>query len=144
MQARTVLPHKFGTRVSGSEDRFKILDAVAASASAGARTAELKVAGYARLVLAVDFTRSAGTAVVITPTYSLDGGTTYASFTSEAVAAGAATVSPYVVTRTVSLSDIFGHALDVRGMDRVKLLFAVTGGGASDLLTVYATGAVGI
>jgi hypothetical protein len=144
VHSSTVRLHKFGTRVGGTEHRYKALDAVAASAAAAARTIELTVRGQARLVLKVDFTRSAGTAVVLTPTYSLDDGTTYASITSTTISSGAGALDVYTDTRTTSSSGIFGVAYDVRGYDKFKVLFAVTGGGAGDLLTVYATGAVGL
>jgi hypothetical protein len=129
---------KLGTKAGA--DRYLVLNAVAASAGASSRTIEIDTSGgWERLVLQIEYTQSAGSAVVVTPTYSLDGGTTYCQLTSTSVAAGAGTVSDYVDTHASGASENFGLAYDVAGYDKFKIVFSVTGGGASDLLSVLAT-----
>lgn len=132
---------KYGSPADGYRDRWLVLNGVAANAAAGSRTITLPVHGLSRLVVSVEFTRSAGTAVVLTPSYSLDDGETYARLTSTSVLDGAGTVSTYSDTRTTSASENIGLSYDVAGMDYFKIVFTVTGGGASDLLTVLVSGA---
>jgi len=117
----------------------KLLNAVAATAAAASRTVTIATTGRVKATLQVDYVYSAGTAVTATCTGSLNQGTSYASLTSTSVAAGTGTVTPYVDSFAISAASAnFLLEYDVRTYDRLKCVFAVTGGGAGDTLTVYA------
>ncbi len=144
MSATPVIRRKFGTRSAGATERFKALDGVAATASDGSRTVTLDVRGMARVVFVIEYTRGgAGTAVTLTPSVSLDEGTTYGRLTSTSVAAGAGTVSAYTDTYTSSATGTICVSYDVRGYDYFKVIFAITAGNGSDTLTVYASASAG-
>ncbi len=132
---------KYGTPKAGERERFLVLDGVAADAAEASRTITLPTHGMSRLVLQVEFTRSAGTAVTLTPSYSLDDGANYCRMTSTTISLGTGTLSQYTDSRTTSSTESFGVTYDVAGMDYFKVVFAVTSGGSSDLLTVLASGA---
>ena len=124
---------------SCSAANCKLLNAVASNAAAASRTFTIDTAGWAKTVLQVNYVYNAGTAVTMTCTASLDGGTTYASITSTSISAGAGTVTAYVDTFAISAASAnFLLEYDTRVYDHLKCVAAVTGGGASDTITVYA------
>lgn len=122
-----------------SAQHCKLLDAVAANAAAASRTFEIDTAGWVKATIQVDYVYSAGTAVTLTCQGSLNQGTSYASITSTSVGAGTGTVTAYVDSFAISAASAnFLLEYDVRTLDRLKCVAAVTGGGANDKVTVYA------
>jgi hypothetical protein len=116
----------------------KMLNAVAANAAAASRTFTIDTEGYVAVALQVDYVYTAGTAVTMTCTKSLNQGTTYASVTSTSVAGGTGTVTAYADSFAVTASTNFTLEYDVRNYDKLRCVAAVTGGGAADTITVYA------
>lgn len=126
-----------------------MLEAVALNASAGTRTLTLPLSTnfsrgtdgptYAKVKLVINYTYSAATTVVVTYTSSIDGGTTYGSETSTAIAAGAGTVSVYTDTYTTgSANAIIKLSYDVAGCTHAKFVFSGASAGAGDLINVQA------
>ena len=117
------------------------LSAVASNAAAALRTFTIDTSTFVKLTLQVNYVWATGTAVTMTCTGSIDQGTTYASLTSTSIAAGTGTVKPYVDSFAVTASANFLLEYDVRTLDRLRCVAAVTGGGANDTITVYASAA---
>jgi hypothetical protein len=133
-----------GTVVSGSSSNYRTLNGVAANAAAGSRTFECAVGGYSKLSLWVDVVEvGAITAIVVTCSASPNGGTTYAQLTSTSVSGGTGTVVAYSDSYATTASATVLFEYDVRTYDYFKCTVDVTGGGASDTITAYATAAVG-
>jgi hypothetical protein len=139
------------TKDSSTND-FNLLEGVALNATAALRTITVPIAqakaatgeGYEKLVVVVDFTYNAATTVVLTPTCSIDGGSTYASETSTAITAGAGSVSIYADTYTTgAASAVFRVVYDVAGCTHYKIVFSGASAGASDLVDVQAALTVG-
>jgi hypothetical protein len=135
-----------------SANKYDLLAAVALNASAATRTITVPVAqarlstgdGYSRLIVGVDFTYAAATTVTLTPTCSLDGGTTYFSVTSTAITAGAGAVSLYVDTYTTSAASAkFSVGYDVGACTHFKIVFGGASAGAGDLVDIQAALTVG-
>lgn len=128
------------SKLRDAEDFGAILTAVALNGAAGTRTAIITLnKRFARVTLVQSYTYSAATSVTLTPSKSIDGGTVYASYTSKAITAGAAAVSPYTEVATGTASWIYETTLDVEGVDAIKLVYSAGGSpGAGDLLTVRA------
>lgn len=135
-----------------STNKYNKIESVALNATAALRTLTVEVAqvkrttgdGYEKLVVVVDFTWAAASTVVLTPTCSIDGGSTYASETSTSIAAGAGTVSPYADTYTTGgASAVFRVVYDVSGCTHYKIVFSGASAGATDLIDVQAALTVG-
>jgi hypothetical protein len=128
------------SRLHDAVDFGAILSAVALNGAAGTRTATLTLdKRFTRCTVVDDYTYSAATSVTITPTVSIDGGTTYGNITSESISSGAAEQSSYVVTETGTASWTQRHSYDVEGCDKLKLVYAGGGTpGAGDLITAKA------
>jgi hypothetical protein len=135
---------KAGTAFCADAGACKVLDAVAGNAGAAAHTFILKTNGFSVLSVQVDFTRNAGTALVLTCTGSLNDGNSYGSIASSNIVAGGAADNAFIETWTTSTTGnyIFG-GYDVSRYDYVTCVLAVTSGGASDATTVYAVASVG-
>jgi hypothetical protein len=100
--------------------------------------------GFEKLVVVIDYTYSAATTVTVTPTCSVDGGSTYASETSTAISAGAGTVSVYSDTYTTGAANaVLRLVYDVSGCTNYKLVFDGASAGAGDLVDVQASLVVG-
>ena len=135
---------KAGTAFCSDTGACKVLDGVAANASAALRTFVLKTYGYSVVGVQVNYTRSSGTALVLTCTGSRDGGVTYGEIDSVNISAGVGTMSPFYLTKTTSTTGNYNFdGLDVRRFDYVSCILAVTSGGTSDLADVYAIASVG-
>ena len=128
---------KYGTAVA--TERYKVLSAVAASASATDRTFTLDVRTFSHLSVVVDFTKHTGTALVLTCSASLDLGTTYAQLTTTSTSSGAVTVSKRVDTLAVAGSDKGSFEYELGAWDYFKCLVDITGGDATDFIDAYAT-----
>jgi hypothetical protein len=127
------------TKVSAS----KVLNAVALNAAAASRTFVLTVAGLSKVTIQVDLTRDAATDLSLTCSVSLNGGSSYAQLHSTSVAAGVGTMSAYSDVKAGTASVNVPFEYDVRTYDKIRCTVAGTSGGAADLVTVYAIGAVG-
>jgi len=126
---------------------FKLLDGIALNATASTRTIDVEIgpsrAEWAKVSVIVDYTYTAATTVVATPTCSQDG-TLYASFTSRSISSGAAAVSPLVDTYTTGGANAtYILEYDVRSCKNFKIVFSGASAGASDLVDVYAAVIVG-
>ena len=135
-----------------SSNDYNVLEAVALNAAAATRTYTVSAGaltdapsdGFAKLVVVIDYTYSAATTVTVTPTCSLDGGSTYASETSTSIAAGAGTVSVYSDTYTTGGANaVLRLVYDVSGCTHYKLVFGGASAGAGDLVDVQAALVVG-
>lgn len=124
------------TTSSGSE---KLLDAVAGNASAATRTITIPIqAGWTDLVLQVDTTRTAHEAIVVTASCSINHGVSYGNINSiESAGNGAYDVYSATWTKaaTASTSETFNFG--IYGCDHMKLVVALTTGGAADFMTAY-------
>lgn len=116
----------------------RMLNAVASNSAEALRTVTINVADYDTFAFQIDYVWNAGTAVTITCTGSLNQGTSYGSETSTAVSGGTGTVVAYADSFAVTASANFLVDYRVRHRDTYQCVFAVTGGGANDTLTVYA------
>ena len=139
--ANTVKWNSLGAACSNQAGSCPVLSAVAATASAGSRTFTIPVAHYSVTTIQINFTRTAGTAVTLTCTASLNGGSSYGSITSTAISSGAGTVTPYVDTWTTSASGNILLDYATARYDDLQCVVAVTTGGASDTFSVYAVSA---
>ena len=123
-------------------EKFAVLTAAALNGAVGTRTATITLnQRFTRFTVVTAYTYSAATSVSITPSYSIDGGSTFGSETSESVTSGAAALSVYVETLTGTASFTIRRTYDVEGCDAIKLIYA--GGGSpdgSDLITATAIG----
>lgn len=133
MRAPDALKFFFGTPVDG----------VAANAAAALRTATLDVIRFAQLAVVIDLSQSAATALTMTMAASVDGGTTYGDVQSMSVSSGTGTLSDMTWTKAVSGDVTITLDLPVVAYSNVQLVFAATGGGASDLITVTIMGGAG-
>jgi hypothetical protein len=132
-----------GSKLLDAVDFGAVLSAVALNGAAGTRTAIITLdKRFARVTVVTNYTRSSGTDVSITPSYSIDDGSTYGSETSEAITSGAAALSVYVETLTGTASFVIRRTYDVEGCDKLKLIYASTAAGAGDLITVNAVGSL--
>lgn len=117
----------------------ELLDGVALNAAAASRTLTLDLKKqYSKLLVVVNLTRSAATDLSVTPSLSLDG-VVYAQF----VLNSAGTLTNYAPVKAVSGNDVIPFEFDVRGLESIKMVFAGTSGGGSDLIDVYVTGIAG-
>lgn len=114
------------------------LSAVPATASEASRTATVKCHGTTKACVSVHFTKSAGTAITVTPYGSVNNGETYGRLQSRNIKDGVGTCSTYTDQMTVSASTALLLEYDTSALTHLKLVFSVTGGGSGDLLTVYA------
>lgn len=139
------------TKDSSTND-YNLLEAVALNATAATRTITVPISqvqsrageGFEKLVVGVEFTYAAASTVVLTPTCSMDGGSTYFSETSTAIAAGAGTVSLYTDTYTTGgASASFRLVYDVSSCTHYKIVFSGASAGATDLVDVQAALVVG-
>ena len=117
----------------------RLLNGVAGNAAAALRTFTINTGTFVKTTLQVDYVWTAGTAVTMTCSGSLNQGASYGRVTSTSVAAGTGTVTPYTDSRAVTASENFLLEYDVRTYDRLQCVVAVTGGGADDTITVYAS-----
>jgi hypothetical protein len=130
-----------------STNIYNLLEGVALNASAALRTitvpiAQVKAAGgdgFDKLVVAVEFTWAAASTVVLTPTLSIDGGSTYVADTNTVFTAGAGAIAARVDTYTTGgASATFRSTFDVPGCTHYKIVFSGASGGATDLIDVQA------
>jgi hypothetical protein len=130
------------SKLRDASDLGVVLSAAALNGAAATRTVALLLGKrFTRMTVQTTYTYSAATSVSITPTVSIDGGSTYASKTSELITSGAAALSVYVQTLTGTASFVIVTTYDVEGCDYLKLVYA--GGGApaaGDLITARAIG----
>lgn len=131
-----------GSKLLDAENFGAVLSAAALNGAAATRTATIDLQKkYTRITVSTAYTYSAATSVTITPTTSIDGGTTYDSYTSEAITSGAAALSAYTETLTGTASFTIKRTYDVEGCDKLKLVYSAGGSpGAGDLITVKAVG----
>jgi hypothetical protein len=133
---------------SSTPPRWNLLNGVALNGAASTRTIELRLfGGISKLILLVQHTNSSATAITATPTVSIDevsSSPTYSSIQSRAISSGTATDSDFVDSKSVSGDTNFQLEYDVRGAEWFKCVFAGTGADASDLLTVQASGVIGV
>ena len=120
------------------------LNAVAANAAAAARTVTVSNANqFSQIAFFVSFTRSAGTAVTMSVAEHYDSSDT-TDYTQQALD-GSSTPTldsgDKVISKTTSATGAWVWRVDVDG-EQVEAVFAVTGGGASDYLTVKWRGVV--
>jgi hypothetical protein len=130
------------SKLIDAEDFGAVLSAVALNGAAATRTAEITLnKRFTRITLTQAYTYSAATSVTLTPSKSIDGGTTYGQYTSKSISDGVATVSAYTEVVTGTSSWAYETTLDVEGVDKLKIVYSGGGTpGAGDLLTVKATG----
>lgn len=139
---------RFRNFAVGVTNSYNMLNAVALNGAAGTRTLTLDTGsigdGYGRLLVVLDYTYGAATAVTVTPSCSSDGGTTYGQETSTSIASGTGTVSAYSDSYTTGAANkTLRLKYDVTGCDHYKLIFAGTGANGSDLVNVQAALIVG-
>jgi len=121
-----------------------VLSAVPLNAAAASRTMLFNVRGYSTLKIQINYTYSAATVVIATPSCSQDNNTTYGSETSTGVISGTGTVSVYTDNYTTGAANAkIVLTYDTRGCDWYKVILSGTGAGAGDLVTTYAVAAVG-
>lgn len=134
-------------RNDASTNKYNLLEAVALNGAAATRTVTLSLAdlnhanrGFEKVVVVIDYTYGAATAVTVTPTLSIDGGTTYGSETSTSISSGTGTVSVYSDSYTTGAANaLLRLSYDVAGCTHLKLVIAGTGANGSDLVDVQAT-----
>jgi hypothetical protein len=130
------------SKLKDAVDFGAILSAAALNGAAGTRTATLTLdKRFTRVTVVTAYTYSAATSVTITPSVSIDGGTTYGSITSESITSGSAELSPYTEVETGTASWTYARTYDVEGVDKLKLIYSGGGSpGAGDLITARAVG----
>lgn len=133
-----------GTAVCQNNAACKVLSHVGGAGGDAAHTMVFRTIGYATLEVQINFTRVAGTALMLTWYCSKDMGTTYGQMSSQAISSGAATLNPFVQTWTTSTTGNYTFpGVDVRRCDMAKAVLAVTGGGSSDYVDTEAIASVG-
>jgi len=121
-----------------------VLSAVALNVTAASRTALFNVRGYSTLGCSINYTYSAATSVVVTPSVSRDNGSTYAVITQNNSGGTLGALAAYADTLTGTSSANISVTYDTRTVDVVKLVFSGGGSpGAGDLITVSCVAAVG-
>ncbi len=117
------------------------LAAVAANAAAASRTLTLDVTPYDQITLVLTLSRTAGVAITLTITESVDGGSTYGAQHSSSVASGTVTISPVTwTTGTISADYTLSLPIGCKSITHMKIVVAVTTGGAADLITAKVMG----
>lgn len=135
--------HKSSDLAVSGETKPLLLSGVACNAAAANRTYTMESEaglGYAVGTFQLDFTRSAATAVTITPTASVNGQTSWASIPPcDATTDGTCTLTGSgVYTRDVSGgSENIIFRVDFLGAQDIKLVVSCTAGGASDTFNLY-------
>jgi len=136
--AQQVGPKSLQTQVVNSSGGINLLSSVALNASSSARTVTVNTNGYKNVTLCFQTTRAAYTSVSVTPTCSVDGGTTYSSIPSTFVDSGVGTNTAYSDTINSSVSFNMCLIYDINSCDKMKFVFAGTGAGSSDTVTAQA------
>lgn len=131
----------FGTARSPNQHHARWRkDAVISAASINtAKTftlTEAEMGGFGMLGIFVEYTNSAGTAVVMTCTGSNDDGTTDFALQSCAVSAGTCTSTDATWSNAVSGDEDWMWKVDTQGALSVTCSFTATGGDGSDVATV--------
>lgn len=122
---------------------FLLLDDIALNATAADRTITLTLdRKYAKVVIGIDFEHNAATTVTATPTVSYDG-SVFFSKTTKSCASGTCTVYQRTDSNPVSGDEEFELEFDVRGLEKLKIVFAGASAGASDTIDVQAVAVVG-
>jgi hypothetical protein len=122
---------------------FKLLDAVALNAAEATRTITVTTGrNFSKLAVVSDLDHTAATDLTIQFFCSLDG-VVFGRLQSRSISAGTATLSNFTDSKVISASATILTEYDVRACESVRLIYAGASGGASDLLTVYATGVAG-
>ena len=123
------------------EERGVVLSAVAANAVAATRTFTVTNTGGSggMLILWANFTWSAASAVTMTCSASNDAGATLYALQDGATAAGVQTLTDAVKSKAVTASKKWPMRFDILGFSFVSCVYAATGGGASDLMTMRAS-----
>ena len=120
----------------------KLTDVAANEAEAN-RQFVLNVHGVAFVTVVINFAHSAATAITMVMEESVNGGVNYGRTRSVDIASGTGTLSAFTWSQAVSGDDDIAIRLDVRTLSNVRLTFAATGGGGSDIFTsVTAQGSV--
>ena len=115
-----------------------VIDGVAANAAESERTAIIDARVADNIGLSVEITQSAASAVSAAIYKSANNGASFARVPSISISSGAGTARDYTLTKAITGSDTVWMDIDTRNCDYVKVIVSATGGGASDLLTVYA------
>jgi len=122
---------------------FNLLDAVALNATEATRTITVTTnRAFSKLSVVSFLDRTAATDLQIAVFCSLDG-TTYGSKQTRSIAAGTATLSNFTDSKAVSADVTIETEYEIKACESVKLIYSGTSGGASDLVTVQATGVAG-
>lgn len=117
-----------------------LINGIAATASAANRTAVFNIGGLAKLSISFSVSRSTATAITMTCNASTDQGTTFVAVADQTVSAGVGTLVAHTWSYAVSASGGVQIDVGVGSYDFLQCVFAATGGGSSDLLTVSAIG----
>lgn len=115
----------------------------AAELTSGSASWQMDVFGYSKLIIQINHTFAAATALAMTCEGSLDGGATYARITATAIAAGVGTVSRYAdayATGSASTNILLEYG--VAGYDKVRCDLGDTGA-TTDTDTIFARVSVG-
>lgn len=123
-----------------------LIDAVAANAAAGSRTATIDLgklhtaSGAQRTPVlfrgTIVLARVAATNVSVQFSLSIDGGTTYGRQQVINMAAGTGILSDYTPTKTGSTDHSFDLQLDVRCATHLRVVVAAAAGGSTDYLSL--------
>jgi len=114
------------------------LSGVASNAAEASRTCEINVEHAESITFVYSLSWVAATAMTAQFYLSPDDKTTYGRVMSVAVSAGAGVSSDYSWSHDVTASDAVAITVDCRNATHIKGIFAATGGGATDLITVVA------
>lgn len=113
----------------------KPLNAVAATANAALRTITADVTRFEQVTLVCALSRNAGTAITLTISESVDG-LTYGALHTLAAESGTVTIrAATITTPTISADYNFALPLSVVSVKSLKIVVAITTGGATDLIT---------
>jgi len=122
--------------VSGGS--VNLLSAVAGNATIATRTITIPVAdGWTDGRIQVDITEGGTiTAMTVTMTCSLNGGSTYGNInTIEPGSSGAINMYAATWTKPITTSSVETFDFDASRCDSIKIVIGLTGGGASDFIT---------
>lgn len=148
-QPKATANHYF---LPASTNDYNLLEGVALNATAATRTITLNIGDangfkaeeFTKIRVSVFFTWAAATTVTAQFSCAEDG-TNYARLTTRSCSSGTCTVSLQSDSyATGGASADFSLEYDVRGCQKVKILFGGAGAGATDLVNVQATAIAGV
>jgi hypothetical protein len=122
--------------------RGKLIDGVSATAAEASRTLSIPVLRAKTVRMTYSLARDgASTATHMTAQFytSVDGGLTWGRVPSFSVAGGVGNASDYTVSNPVTGSESMDLVMNVEAATDFKVVFAITGGVAADLVTVSAS-----